>query len=815
MQRTARSERVDLAYLLEVAAIAAAYVAFAELGFSLAFSVKQVTAVWPPAGIALAALLLRGYRVWPAIWIGAFAGNALSHEPAFTAAAIATGNTLGPLLGAYVMRRYAAFDETLERVRDVLALLLIGSLGAMTVTATNGVLNLAAAGIIPWHAYGLVWWMWWVGDAMGVVLFAPLILTWAVRRPFKWDWARAFEVTALFATLLVTTWLTFVESGSVSYPVYPFVIWSALRFRQRTTAFAVVVISAIAIWATTHGHGPFVTGALDHRLVQLVISLGVLALTGLTLGAIVAERRLATAQFQAAERGFQVLAEALPQMVWSADASGWIDWYNDRWYAYTGQAPQEAAGWGWQRSYHPEDFPRVMQAWPRSIATGERFEIEARIRAKDGSFRWFLERAEPLREASGAIVRWYGTITDIEHQKRALEQTTRIAQTLQAAFIPEHLPHRSGLRFDALYLAAGKEALIGGDWYDAFECADGRIVISIGDVAGHGLRAAITAGRVRQGIFAEAFDTTDPAEILTKINGVFHAQETTIATALVATIDANLQTMRYASAGHPPPVIAGPTIAPRMLQYGGIPLGVSASLNVQTIRVDLERDAVMLFYTDGVTEFDRDIDRTEQKLLRALSGIVGNATLPRPAVAIQREVMGPAKPQDDAVLMVLQLSPGVTADAPFDANTLRKTWTFHSSDAYSAQSSRHELMNFLRAFVASEDDLFRSELILGEVLANTVEHAPGLVDIEIDWSGIYPVVTIVDTGPGFSRFAPELPQDVLSENGRGLYLISKLAVSVHMERSPARGTKMRIVLPVRRDQAFSAAADSVLLGLSR
>jgi PAS domain S-box-containing protein len=815
MQRTARSERVDLAYLLEVAAIAAAYVAFAKLGFSLAFSVKQVTAVWLPAGIALAALLLRGYRVWPAIWLGAFVGNALSHEPAFTAAGIATGNTIGPLVGAFLMRRYAGFDEALERVRDVLALLLLGSLGAMTVTATNGVLNLAAAGIIPWHAYGLVWWMWWVGDAMGVLLFAPLILTWAVRHRFQWQWARALEVGVLFVTLFATTWLTFMKSGSVSYPVYPFVIWSALRFRQRTTALAVVVIYAIAVWATTHGRGPFIAGSLDHRLVQLVISMGVLALTGLTLGAIVAERRLARAQFQAAERGFQVLAEALPQMVWTADASGWIDWYNHRWYEYTGQTPQEAAGWGWQRSYHPEDFPRVMQAWPRSIATGERFDMECRIRARDGSFRWFLERAEPLRDSGGAIVRWYGTITDIEHQKRALEQTTRIAQTLQAAFIPENLPRRSGLRFDALYLAAGKEALIGGDWYDAFECADGRIVISIGDVAGHGLRAAITAGRVRQGIFAEAFDTLDPAEILRKINGIFHAQETTIATALVATIDPNLQTLRYASAGHPPPMIAGRTIAPEVLQYGGLPLGVSPALHLQTTRVDLERDAVILFYTDGVTEFDRDIESTEQKLLRALSRMVGDATLPRPAVALQREVMGRAKPQDDAVLMVLQLSPGVTADVPFDIKSLRKTWTFHSSDAYSAQTSRHELMNFLRAFVASEDDLFRSELILGEVLANTVEHAPGLVDIEIDWSGMYPIVTIADTGPGLSRFAPELPQDTLSENGRGLFLIYKLAVAVHLEPSADRGTRIRIVLPVRRDQAFAAAGDALLLGLSR
>ena len=814
MQRKAHSERVDLAYLVEVAAIAAVYVAFAELGFSLAFSVKQVTSVWPPAGIAVAALLLRGSRVWPAIWLGAFVSNALSHEPAFTAAGIATGNTIGPMIGAFLMQRLAAFDNALERVRDVLALLLIGSLGAMTITATNGVVNLAVSGIVPWESFGSVWWVWWVGDAMGVLLFAPLILTLAQRHRFELQWRAALELVALVVTLFIATSLTFIKSGSVSYPAYPFVIWSALRFRQRTTSFVIVAVAAVEVWATTHERGPFVFGPLDHRLIQLVISLGVLALTGLILGAMVAERRLAAAQFEAAERGFQVFAEGLPQMAWAADATGWIDWYNGRWYEYTGQTPQEAAGWGWQRAFHPDDFPRVMQAWPRSIATGQRFDVECRIRARDGTFRWFLERAEPLRDANGAILGWYGTVTDIESQKRALEQTTRIAQTLQAAFIPEHLPRRTGLRFDALYLAAGKEALIGGDWYDAFESADGGIVISIGDVAGHGLRAAVTAGRVRQGIFAEAFDTSDPAEILRKTNGVFHAQEATIATALVATIDPKLQTLRYASAGHPPPMIAGRTISPKLLEYGGLPLGISGSLHLQTISVDLEPDTAILFYTDGVTEFDRDIERTEQKLLHALSRMVDGPILARPAIALQREIMGSQKPQDDAVLMVLQLSPGVSAEVPFDVTSLRKTWTFHSSDAYSAQTSRHELMNFLRAFVASEDDLFHSELILGEVLANTVEHAPGLVDIEIDWSGEYPIVTITDTGPGLARFAPQLPANALSEHGRGLFLISRVAVGVQIEPRTNHGTRMRITLPVRRDRVYSTGDDSLLLGLS-
>ena len=137
--------------------VALAYIVGAKAGFTLAFTTKQVTAAWPPSGIALAALLLWGYRVWPGIWIGAFAINAVSSEPIWTAAAIATGNTLAPVLGNFLMRRVGGFENNLERVRDVFVLAILGAAVAMTVSATNGVVQLALARIIPWNAAPSVW----------------------------------------------------------------------------------------------------------------------------------------------------------------------------------------------------------------------------------------------------------------------------------------------------------------------------------------------------------------------------------------------------------------------------------------------------------------------------------------------------------------------------------------------------------------------------------------------------------------------------------------------------------------------------------
>ncbi len=793
-----RASVIDVRSVISIALVATAYIVFAEIGFSMAYATKQVTAVWPPAGIAVACLLVFGYRIWPGVFLGAFVSNALSHEPLLTAAAIAVGNTLGPVVGVYLLRHVGRFDPALERVSDVIAFVLVASAAGMTVTATNGTLNLALSGIIPWSAFGSTWRLWWTGDAMGVLIFAPLILTWLTPTArARVTWVSAIEAAALGAALVIASALVFLKPLASGYDVYPVLIWAALRFRQRIVALAVVTISAIAIWGSANGLGPFSEGTLDARLSGLVTFVAMLAVSGLILGAVIAERRQASALAHAAERRFRLLAETVPQMVWMADGAGWIDWCNERWYEFTGQTADEAAGWGWQRAYHPDDYQRMMRDWPRSIATGEPFSIDSRIRRHDGDYRWFLVRAEPMRDERGTVTRWCGTNTDVDAQKRELQQTTRIADTLQAFFLPGALPQRSDLRFDALYLTAEQTAFVGGDWYDAFDFPDGRIMVSIGDVAGHGVAAAMTAARMRQSILAAALDSNDPSTILAKTNVLLRLQESTIVTALVAIIDPGLGAMRFASAGHPPPVIGASTIPARILSCSGIPLGVDSDLRLQTHTVPLAPDAVVCFYSDGITEFKRDVLAAEASLVQAVAAIVKADTWPQPALAVQRAVMGSSKAIDDAVIVVLQLSPapdGQISDEP----AARKTWLFHSSDAYFAHAARHELMAFLRDYGASEEDLARSELIIGELLANTVKHAPGVVRLEIDCLGVHPVLTIADAGPGLPNFAVKLPEDELEEDGRGLYLVGTLADAVSVDSNDGLGTTMTVALPIAR-----------------
>jgi integral membrane sensor domain MASE1 len=152
--------------LLILLGVACTYCLAAALGFQLAVVAKQVTAVWPPTGIALAAILIYGYRVWPAITVSAFLVNYLTGEPWQTALTIGIGNTLEAVVGAYLLKRLG-FHNALERLKDVLALIALAAMFSTTISATVGVISLCGAGIASWSSFGSVWLVWWVGDALG------------------------------------------------------------------------------------------------------------------------------------------------------------------------------------------------------------------------------------------------------------------------------------------------------------------------------------------------------------------------------------------------------------------------------------------------------------------------------------------------------------------------------------------------------------------------------------------------------------------------------------------------------------------------
>ena len=288
-----------LHYLAAVLALASVYFATAKLGLSMAGAFEQVTPVWPPTGISLAAILLLGYRVWPGITLGAFFANITANEPLAAASGIAVGNTLEALAAAGLLNRLVQFDPRFGRMTDAIGFVIAVGIGC-GVAATIGAMSLCLAGLKPWGWFGSLWWVWWLGDATGALIVAPTILVWfkgPQTRPHQRHLTEAMLLLLVLGVTALTVfagqfpWVTI--DRPLEYAIFPFVVWAALRFGQRGTATVTLLASAIAIWGTFNGNGPFARGSTHENLILLQTFLAAVAVTGLLLGAALAERNLA------------------------------------------------------------------------------------------------------------------------------------------------------------------------------------------------------------------------------------------------------------------------------------------------------------------------------------------------------------------------------------------------------------------------------------------------------------------------------------------------------------------------------------------
>jgi signal transduction histidine kinase/integral membrane sensor domain MASE1/ActR/RegA family two-component response regulator len=299
-----------------IAALAAVYFVAAKLGLSLAVEAEQVSAVWPPTGIAVAAVLLFGFRAWPGVALGAFLANVTANESVAVALGITAGNTLEALAGAWLVQRLAQPGPIVDRLRGVLSLAVAATLST-TVAATIGVASLTTGGIQPWSSFPSLWRIWWLGDMMGALVVAPFLLAWLDRPRAAWSPRRLVEACLLLITLALACHFIFSsppESHSVLHPlaylIFPFIVWAGWRFDQRLTTTAILVETSIAVWGTVHGDGPFVAGDVTASLRLLHLFMAVVAVTGLLLGAAIAERNLADARRAAEYEIGRSLSEA-------------------------------------------------------------------------------------------------------------------------------------------------------------------------------------------------------------------------------------------------------------------------------------------------------------------------------------------------------------------------------------------------------------------------------------------------------------------------------------------------------------------------
>jgi PAS domain S-box-containing protein len=415
-------------YSVIIAVITILYVLSARLGLALGFVEKKVTLIWPPAGIALAAILLYGYKVIPGVALGAFIANASTGASALSVLFATLGNSLESLLGAYLLKRVIGFQNGLNRLKDVLGLFLLAAVVSTAISTTIGVTGLCLAGDASWKSFVTIWGGWWIGDAMGILIVTPLLLALFTHRPVLPVKARSAETIVFLVLITVMSYYAFglqlqkeYTSWILTLIIFPFLILGAFRYNQPVVSIAVSIIAFITIGGVIHGYGPFSRDSLQESFILLLIFMTVLALTIQILSAVVSERRLADEMLLRSEARLEDAQRTAHLGNWDWDILKNELVWSDEIYRIFGLKPKEfgATYEAFLSSVHPEDREFVKRSVNEALYERKPYSIDHRILLPDGTERVVHEQAEVTYDEAGRPVRMVGTVQDITESKRA------------------------------------------------------------------------------------------------------------------------------------------------------------------------------------------------------------------------------------------------------------------------------------------------------------------------------------------------------------------------------------------------------------
>jgi sigma-B regulation protein RsbU (phosphoserine phosphatase) len=422
-------------WILELVCVFAAYILAGEMGLSVPFPSGTVSPVWPAAGVALAAMLLFGYRIWPAVAVAAFTVNYFTGIPHLAAAGTAFGSTVGPLCGAWLLRKLPDFRPSLTRLRDVLGLSICGAVCGTAVSATVGTGVLALADGNAWSGFAPEWLKWWWGDATGVLIVTPLALTFTGLLAVR-DKRRRLELACLLLGTIASASLIFghrlgsMHAGVFAFGVFPFVLWGAIRFEVAGSAIVSFLSSAIAVWGTAHGFGLVIYGTVEQNAMLLQAFIVVTSISGVVLAAVIAERaelirKQSTLEaLEHSEKNYRGIVETAYEGIWKLNADLETTLVNGRMAELLGYTVQEMLGRPLFDFMFETDIEQKKSEMARR-RQGVSEQIETRYRRKDGKALWARVTTSPIVGADGSFEGALAMISDMTEQMRAESERRR------------------------------------------------------------------------------------------------------------------------------------------------------------------------------------------------------------------------------------------------------------------------------------------------------------------------------------------------------------------------------------------------------
>jgi PAS domain S-box-containing protein len=418
-----------------VVLLTAVYFLGGMLGRLGAFQHGDLALVWPPVGIAVAALLLFGYRFLPGVFIGALLFSMLDGRPlGFFTLGTALGNCVGATVCTYLLRKSVHFQNGLDRVRDAVAFVVLAALFGTTINALFNVASLEILGQVDWDNIGQVFITWWVPNAMGCVLVTPLLLSWSQFKPARWSRRRWLEAAGCWLGFLAATAVAFrswyvygLDKYPLAYLPYPFMVWAALRFGARGATLASAIVATAAIDGLLMKRGPFVSDNETESLFLIGSYVGVVAVANLFLAAAGSERRRAVDSVVESERRYRAVVEDQSESICRFNRLGALTFVNDAFCRARSASRETLLGTSFLPQISEEDLEIPLRRLLELTPDDPFLRYDARITHADGAPGWEHCTTRAIFDEGGRIVEFQMVSQDITHRKE-IEEALRASE---------------------------------------------------------------------------------------------------------------------------------------------------------------------------------------------------------------------------------------------------------------------------------------------------------------------------------------------------------------------------------------------------